>query len=179
MSDVFVLKPLFVRPWAHVLFASLLAFAAQPGAHAGGRATLRVKLEVVVDRDKDLITSYLARRLRSLPDVLVVSQDPSFSIHCMALRGQSQSGRYAGYCISTVLTGFEEARSIARTYAPMLPASDQSAFRERLSGVEVCLYQNLDTCPPEALQRTCEEIIDLLDGKYFEPLRVKSASDNE
>ena len=163
----------FLRPWAFSLLGSLLVFAALPSAHAD-RITLRVKLDVTSKEDKDVITSYLARRLRSLPDVLLVSEDPLFTIHCAAVRDETQSGRHTGYCISTVLTGIANARPIARTYAPMLAASEQLAFRERLYAIDDCEYQGIKVCPPETLQRTCERIIDQLDGEYFEPVRLEA-----
>jgi hypothetical protein len=161
----------FLPPWAFSLLGSLLAFATLPSAHAD-RITLRVKLVVDADKDTDLITSYFARRLRSLPDVLVVSEDPFFTISCAVIRDHTQSGHDVGYCLSIMLTSIEDARSIARTYAPMLPTSEQLAFRERLYAIKTCEFHAVSICPNKALQRTCEEIIDHVDGKYFEPVRL-------
>ena len=50
------------------------------------------------------IKSYVKRELRSLGDVEVVEEEYAFTIHIVALKDHTTSGRHNGYAMSYVFT---------------------------------------------------------------------------
>ena len=107
----------------------VLAFCLVISTPAQNRAGIKVKLSVSAsDNDiKNVVSSYLARELRELKDVDLVSDDEEFALNAIILKNQTKGGVEHGYSISVVLTEKMSCVSLAL------------AKDSRTGGVTLCL----------------------------------------
>jgi uncharacterized protein YecT (DUF1311 family) len=136
-------------------------------------ARIRVQLSVSANSgDESLITSYFSRRLRQIPDVVVVGDNPLVTLSIVAFRTGNLAGYQTGYAVSVVVTSSFRALLISKQYSDELPAERQAEFRESMSSLADCEDHRLYTCGPDDLKATCGSIVDNVDGADFERIRL-------
>jgi uncharacterized protein YecT (DUF1311 family) len=135
---------------------------------------IRVELSVAspLESDQSQITSYLSRRLRQIPDVLVVGDNPLITLSVVAFRTRNAGGYQTGYAISIAVSSSFRARLISKQYIDQLPSEKQTEFREELSSIAECQDHRLYTCALDGLKSKCGDIVDNVDGDDFEHIRL-------
>ncbi|NIR52222.1 hypothetical protein GWO43_26880 [candidate division KSB1 bacterium] len=123
--------------------------------------SLKVKLEISADQSiKNIVSSYITRELRSIPDVTIVESDYLRTISIIATEMEYQSGENsAGVAIAVVV----------------LQPIDNSSFDPKLrEGLEPVIFRDfrLYTGSSEDLKRICQTIIADFDRETLEPIRI-------
>lgn len=136
------------------IFISLL-FILLPLCVSAQSLKYKVSLDVQItdQSSKDTIESYLARELRSLGDVEVVS-DGTFTISVLAIKTFSQTGAFIGYALSTVITRKEFCGHPSLNYK-----------------CDAVLTHSINLVNPDGLRSVCEQIIVKFDTKVLKTER--------
>ena len=135
------------------------------------------KVTVIASGDenvKNLVQSYFTRELRSLGDVIIDYDDPSYVLSVLVIEIGSQSG-VKGYAISFV----EFAPYSLKTLDSYLKMAGLDPKEERFNALRDSfsndIYQLRDhiiqTGPPGSLRNICETIVAQFDTLTLEPAR--------
>jgi uncharacterized protein YecT (DUF1311 family) len=142
------------------------------GLPHGARIRVQLSVSGANGGDQSLITSYVSRRLRQIPDVVVVADNPLVTLSIVAFRTANLAGYQTGYAVSVAVTSTFRARLISKEYSDELPSERQAGFRESMSSLADCEDHRLYTCGPDDLKSTCGTIVDNVDGADFEQIRL-------
>lgn len=154
------------------MFFLLLCFLSLP-AHGADPATSRHRVALHVSCENDAlrsqITSFLSRELRSLGDVDITDQDPSFKILIVAIAARLKGGYEVGYAFSVIITSplgdWSWALSKELTPEGKMAISKILGEHESLEDHQLLVGGFSD------LRQSLTEIIASFDAKKLEPRR--------
>lgn len=156
----------------------LVAAAASPCLAHSAPFHFRIEVSVSAKSNdvRDRVSSYLDRELRSLGDVALVDDHPSYEIEVVALKIKNRNGFSAGYALSTVVV-----QPFYSTFLLALVKSPAKGFvRRATSNLYYQPLQWLNTDSTGHLERICKDIIATFDAQVLEPQRkfMRSLEEN-
>ena len=136
------------------------------------RPVVRISLEVSASPElKGIITSYLARELRKIDDVIVSDTRPLFRIGCVAMKNYNQAGYPVGYTLSFATTNTMPGTLTGLIAKSKLSPEDAQTVLSLNSNRGVLVYHFVQVCGTNELQSVCRQVVTQMDGELIESAR--------
>jgi hypothetical protein len=146
-----------------------LVFVAIP-SYSQNKYSTKVKLDVVApDKIKDEVRSYLSRELRSLGDVTIIEDKPSWSISIIIVPTDTVSGQHLGYAYATLVTQPLHTDYLDK-YAKC-DADSKEMLRGALETGEIIYRFNVQTSATDELQEISKKLIAEFDSRFLDEER--------
>jgi hypothetical protein len=157
-----------LRLSAFWLLAGLLN-AQQPLAAPG----LKIRVQVILSVPETItsqISNAMNRELRSLADIELVDNNPTYVIRVMGLPARIGK-RISGYALSFLIVEPLVPDAVDGVITANIPMNMRTALKSYISGSERFLSQLMRIIPPDRIQDECREIVATLNAKLFEETR--------
>jgi hypothetical protein len=135
--------------------------------NAEPKRPLRIQLEVNSKDDPDILRNYFEGAIRAVPDLAIVTDDPDFTISCIAVslkRGETTEV----YALSVVVTGYLVQKAVRYGIA----LGNNPGLADQVSHLVTLEDHEMRTCAPDQLQSAVPEMVTGINGDTFEKGRL-------
>ena len=137
--------------------------------------SVRVQVSVEADNEtvKSKVVSYVNRELRSLSDVVITDTGPQYRLDILVLEGTFVPGTPTGViALSTVLMKPLKETFRGQALKVLLENKGSEWFFEYLKDQNLFISHWVQTGGTKDLRSLCEELVAVVDSKYFEAART-------